>query len=309
MHSHHHHHHHHHHAPIVVKSVSSALIWGIVINLVYIIIEAGAGIWQNSMGLLADAGHNLSDVASLALSLLAIKLYQKKVTKKFTYGYKKSTILVSLTNAVILLIAVGGIIIESLQKIMHPAQLEGFTVALIAGIGVFVNALTAYLFIDSKDNDLNIKGAYLHMAMDALVSVGVVIAGIVIHYTGWYIIDPIIGFIVAAIIIKSSWALLADSIKLSLDGVPENVDINQIEECIAGNTEVESFHHLHVWAISTTDNALTAHIVPKDITKMDSTKALLKEALKELGINHATLEFETSSCKDKDCYVSLHHKN
>lgn len=297
----HEHHHHHHHSVGAAESLSRAFIIGIAINIVYIIAEAGVGLWQGSMGLLADAGHNLGDVASLALSLLAIKLYQKAATKEYTYGYKKSTILVSLVNAVILLIAVGGIVVESINKFINPEPLEGFTVAIVAGIGVIVNGITAYLFTDHKEKDLNVKGAYLHMAMDALVSLGVVIAGIVIHYTGWYIIDPVIGFVVAVIIVKSTWSLMTDSLRLSMDGVPESVDIERVEKCIAETAGVRSFHHLHVWAISTTDNALTVHVVPDNIADMESVKCSLKEALKGCGINHATIEFETKECGCKSC--------
>lgn len=293
--------HHHHHHIIAAKSLNRAFYIGIAINIVYIIGEAGVGFWQNSMGLLADAGHNLGDVASLALSLLAIKLYKKAATKDYTYGYKKSTILISLVNAVILLIAVGGIIVESISKLINPEPLEGFTIAVVAGIGVFVNGITAYLFIDHKDKDLNVKGAYLHMAMDALVSLGVVVAGIVIHYTGWYIIDPIIGFIVAFIIVKSTWSLLSDSLRLSLDGVPESVDLEKIKSAIVETDGVASFHHLHVWAISTTDNALTVHIIVKEGVDQELVKGRVKDSLTACGVNHATLELETHACCELNC--------
>lgn len=293
--------HHHHHHTVVAGDLSRAFIIGIVINILYIIAEAGVGLWQGSMGLLADAGHNLGDVASLALSLLAIKLYKKAATKYYTYGYKKSTILVSLVNAVILLIAVGAIIVESVNKLIHPEPLEGFTVAIVAGIGVIVNGITAYLFTDHKDKDLNVKGAYLHMAMDALVSLGVVVAGIIIHYTGWYIIDPVIGFIVALIIVKSTWNLMTDSLRLTMDGVPESVDIEKIESAISEADGVASFHHLHVWAISTTDNALTVHIVIKEGADQENVKNGVKEALAACGVNHATLELETHICSELNC--------
>ncbi|MCQ2360685.1 MAG: cation diffusion facilitator family transporter [Paludibacteraceae bacterium] len=292
---------HHHHHTVVAGDLSRAFIIGIVINILYIIAEAGVGLWQGSMGLLADAGHNLGDVASLALSLIAVKLYKKAATKYYTYGYKKSTILVSLVNAVILLVAVGGIVVESISKFINPEPLEGFTIAVVAGIGVLINGITAYLFIDHKDNDLNVKGAYLHMAMDALVSLGVVVAGILIHYTGWYIVDPIIGFIVAFVIVKSTWSLLSDSLRLSLDGVPESVDIEKIKSAIAEVDGVASFHHLHVWAISTTDNALTVHIVVKEGADQEIVKNKVKESLTVCGINHATLELETRACCELNC--------
>jgi len=298
----HHHHHHHHSIPVTNSALSRAFVIGIVINIVYVFAEAAVGLWQVSMGLLADAGHNLGDVASLALSFIAIKLYNKVTSKNYTYGYKKSTILVSLVNAVILLIAVGGIVVESINKIINPEPIEGFTVAIVAGVGVIVNGFTAYLFVGDKEKDLNVKGAYLHMAMDAIVSLGVVVAGIVIHYTGWYIIDPIIGFVVAVIIVKSTWSLLSNSLRLSLDGVPENIDIERVKDIIEKTDGVKSFHHLHIWAISTTDNALTVHIIPADIAKMESIKNSLRESLTtQCSINHATFEFEEKECNCKSC--------
>lgn len=292
--------HHHHHASPSVRSLDRAFVIGIAINIAFIAVEAVIGFWQSSMGLLADAGHNLGDVASLALSLIAIKLYQKAATKKFTYGFMKSTILASFINAVILLVAVGGIVVESINQLINPKPLEGLTVAAVAGIGVIVNGVTAYLFADHKDKDLNVKGSYIHMAMDALVSLGVVVAGIVIHYTGWYIIDPIIGFVIAIVIVKFTWGLLSDSVRLSIDGVPEGIDIENVEKCILDTEGVESFHHLHIWALSTTDNALTVHVVLQDIKAMENVKFNLKESLKQCGINHATIEFELEECQCKD---------
>lgn len=293
-------HHHHHHTSPSIRSLDRAFVIGIAINIAFIIVETIIGFWQSSMGLLADAGHNLGDVASLALSLIAIKLYQKAATKKFTYGFMKSTILASFINAVILLVAVGGIVVESINQLINPKPLEGLTVAAVAGIGVIVNGITAYLFLGHKDKDLNVKGSYIHMAMDALVSLGVVVAGIVIHYTGWYIIDPIIGFVIAIVIVKFTWGLLSDSVRLSMDGVPEGIDIENVEKCILDTEGVESFHHLHIWALSTTDNALTVHVVLQDIKAMENVKFNLKESLKQCGINHATIEFELEECQCKD---------
>ena len=221
------------------------------------------------------------------------------------YGYKKSTILVSLLNAVILLVAVGIIIAESIDKLFHPVSVDGSAIAWTAGVGVVVNALTAWLFMKDKDKDLNVKGAYLHMAADALVSVGVVASGIIIMYTGWSIIDPIIGLGIAVIIIVSTWGLLHDSLRLSLDGVPVGIDTQQIQQLIVEQPGVESCHHLHIWAISTTETALTAHVVVDDIAKMEEIKHRIKEALEAAGIHHATLEIEgeevtcsTECCED-----------
>ena len=193
-----HEHSHQHSHTINAKSLNKAFIIGIVLNLAFVVIEFAAGFWFDSLALLSDAGHNLSDVVSLVLALLAFRLAKVKANERYTYGYKKSTILVSLLNAVILLVAVGAIVIESIHKLSNPAVVPGGAIAWVAGVGVLINAFTAFLFMKDKEKDLNVKGAYLHMAADALVSVGVLVAGIVISRTGWYIIDPIIGLIVAS---------------------------------------------------------------------------------------------------------------
>ena len=291
-HDHHEHLHSHSHA---ITSLNKAFILGIVLNLGFVAAEFVAGFMTNSMGLLSDAGHNLSDVASLVLAMLAFRLAKVQSNKKYTYGYKKSTVLVSLLNAVILLVAVGIIIAESIDKILHPEPVAGNVIIWVAGIGVVINAFTAWLFMKDKDKDLNVKGAYLHMAADALVSVGVVISGIVIVHTGWYLIDPVIGLVIAAVIIYSTWSLLHDSIRLSLDGVPVNIDRDEIETLIRSVDGVKDVHHMHIWAISTTETALTAHIVvDTDMSRMEEIKHEVKHLLEHEDIGHATLEFESS---------------
>jgi len=283
------HHDHHHHE---INSLNRAFIIGIGLNIAFVLAEFGAGFWFNSLGLLSDAGHNLSDVASLILAMLAFRLAKVNPTSKYTYGYKKSTVLVSLLNAIILLVAVGIIITESIQKFLHPQPVEGEAIAWVAGIGVLINGFTAWLFMKDKDKDLNVKGAYLHMAADALVSIGVVVSGIIIIHTGWYIIDPIIGIVIALVIVYSTWGLLKDSLRLSLDGVPAGTDLKKIENIIHEVPGVQDVHHLHVWAISTTETALTSHIVITDTKRMQAIKEEIKNNLKEAGIQHATLEFE-----------------
>ena len=293
-----HHHHEHNHQLI---SLNKAFIIGITLNIAFVIVEFGVGFYYNSLGLLSDAGHNLGDVASLVLAMLAFRLQKVHPNSRYTYGYKKSTILVSLLNAVILLVAVGIIIAESIDKLFHPVSVDGSAIAWIAGVGVVINALTAWLFMKDKDKDLNVKGAYLHMAADALVSVGVVASGIIITYTGWSIIDPIIGLGIAVVIIVSTWGLLHDSLRLSLDGVPVGIDAQKIQQLIMEQPGVENCHHLHIWALSTTETALTAHIVIDNITQLEEVKQHIKEALEEAGIHHATLEFEdekTTCCKE-----------
>ena len=292
------HHHEHNHQ---LTSLNKAFIIGITLNIAFVIVEFGVGFYYNSLGLLSDAGHNLGDVASLVLAMLAFRLQKVHPNSRYTYGYKKSTILVSLLNAVILLVAVGIIIAESVDKLFHPVSVDGSAIAWTAGVGVVINALTAWLFMKDKDKDLNVKGAYLHMAADALVSVGVVVSGIIITYTGWSIIDPIIGLGIAVIIIVSTWGLLHDSLRLSLDGVPVGIDAQKIQQLIMEQPGVENCHHLHIWALSTTETALTAHIVIDNITQLEEVKQHIKEALEEAGIHHATLEFEdekTTCCKE-----------
>lgn len=287
----HEHSHQHSHA-INAESLNKAFIIGIVLNLAFVVIEFAAGFWFDSLALLSDAGHNLSDVVSLVLALLAFRLAKVKANERYTYGYKKSTILVSLLNAVILLVAVGAIVIESIHKLNNPAVVPGGAIAWVAGVGVLINAFTAFLFMKDKKKDLNVKGAYLHMAADALVSVGVLVAGIVISRTGWYIIDPIISLIVAVVILISTWNLLHDSLRLTLDGVPTSIDSQKVVEAIRALPGVDDVHHIHIWAISTTENALTAHIVLKQPEGMQEVKHLIRHRLEDFGIGHATLEFE-----------------
>jgi len=299
-HTHTHDHHDHHHQ---ISSLNRAFIIGITLNLLFVAAEFLAGFFFNSLGLLSDAGHNLSDVASLVLAMLAFRLAKVHPTAKYTYGYKKSTVLVSLLNAVILLVAVGIIIGESINKVLNPQPVEGDAIAWVAGIGVLINGVTAWLFMKDKDRDLNVKGAYLHMAADALVSIGVVISGIVILHTGWYIIDPIIGIVIAVIIIYSTWGLLRDSLRLSLDGVPVGTDTKKIEEIMRSVHGVKDVHHVHIWAISTTETALTAHLRIDDTTQMEKIKGEVKHKLADADIQHATLEFETTDhdCKEPCC--------
>lgn len=289
--------HHHHHA---ITTLNRAFLWGISLNAGFVVVEFVVGLFSGSMGLLSDAGHNLSDVASLLLAMLAFRLSQVHATPRYTYGYKKSTVLISLLNSVILLIAVGVIIAESIGRMLHPEPVVGGAVAWTAGIGVVVNGFTAWLFMKDRRRDLNVRGAYLHMAADALVSVGVLLSGVVISWTGWTLIDPIVGLIVAGVIVASVWSLTRASLRLSLDGVPEGFDVAELGGRMSAVEGVVAVHHIHVWALSTTENALTAHIVVADLAGQERIKHDLKELLHEAGISHATLEFETPGerCSD-----------
>jgi len=288
------HDHHTHQHTHNISSLNKAFIIGIVLNLAFVFVEFGSGFYLNSMALLSDAGHNLGDVVSLVLALLAFRLSKVRPNHDYTYGYKKSTVLVSLLNAVILLVAVGGILVESFDKLKNPQPLSGTAIAWVAGIGVLINTATALLFLKDKEKDLNVKGAYLHMAADALVSVGVLASGLIMNTTGWYIIDPIIGIVVAVVILISTWNLLHESIRLSLDGVPVNINAEEIERIITDIPEVKGIHHIHIWALSTMENALTAHIVLNDIVQMEEIKRKIKHELEHANIIHATLEFETN---------------
>ncbi len=297
----HNHEHGHHHGPTVLTSVNRALIIGAILNAAYVAVEFSMGFYYDSLALIADAGHNLSDVASLLLSLLAFRLARVRQTPSFTYGYRKSTVLASLTNAVILLVTIGAILWESIQRFRHPEPVEGLPVAWVAGFGILVNAASALLFFRDKDHDLNIKGAYLHLAADALVSLGVVIAGIVINYTGWVWLDPVIGLVVAAVILGSTWQLLNDSLRLSLDGVPSDIDLDDVLTDLRSVTGVQNVHHVHVWAMSTSENALTAHLVlAPDLTdeQVSALKHDARHRLEHRNISHATLETETVTKED-----------
>ena len=278
-----------------ISSLNRAFLVGIGLNVSFVAVEFLAGWWYGSMGLLSDAGHNLSDVASLLLAMLAFRLAQVRSKARYTYGYKKTTVLISLLNSLILLAAVGVIVAESIRRMIHPMPVAGGVIVWTAGIGVAINGFTAWLFLKDRKRDLNVKGAFLHMVADALVSVGVVISGIVILHTGWTIVDPIVGLTVAAVIVASAWSLTRDSLRLSLDGVPAGIDVADLQRRMTAVEGVEAVHHIHVWAISTTENALTAHVVLADPCLLVCVKPKLKELLAGAGIAHVTLECETLS--------------
>ena len=297
------HKHNHDHTP-KLNNVSNAFIIGILLNALFVIIEAAVGFYTNSLALLTDAGHNLSDVASLALALLAYRLAKVKATEKFTYGFQKTTILVALINAVILFIAIGGIGWEATQRFFHPQPMQGKIIAIVASIGIIINTITAFLFFKDKEKDLNVKGAYLHLAADAAVSVGVVIAGIIMIYTNWFIIDSIISFVIITVIFISTWKLLKETLRLSLDGVPHNVEIEKIKIAAKNISSIINIHHIHIWAMSSTKNALTAHIVvdeKKSLPDIEKAMHQLKHELEHLNIQHVTLEIESKNCNEKDC--------
>ena len=302
-HEHHHGHHHHHHHAHAIEKLSTIYIVAVALNLLFVIVEAVAGVVGNSIGLLSDAGHNLSDVFSLLLAMIALKLASSHATKRFTYGHRKASVLISLLNAIILLVAVGAIIVESVDKFFHPAEVNGTLIIWTAAVGIVINGLTAWALSRQQQHDINTRGAFLHMLADTLVSVGVVVSGIVIHYTGWTVIDPIIGLVIAVVILISTWDLLSESLRMSTDAVPEGFDVEEITKQIESQEGVLNVHHIHIWAISTTETALTAHIVIPESSMLEEVTDRVKELLDGMNIHHSTLELETRSshCHDHDC--------
>ena len=294
--------HHHHHVAADNGQMRKILWTAIILNLLFVGVEAGMGLWQNSLSLLSDAGHNLSDVFSLVLVVVGLHLVQLHSNEHYTYGYKKSTILISLANALLLLLAVGVILAESVHKLREPAAIDGAVISWTAGVGILINGLTTLLLMRGQKGDINIRGAFLHMAADTLVSIGVVISGLVISHTGWFIIDPIISIVIAIVILVSTWELLRDSMRLALDGVPEGIETEEVTQAMQDTAHVTDVHHLHIWAMSTTENALTAHVVIDDEHEATSVRKALKDTLREHGITHATIEIESGEgCCDKDC--------
>lgn len=292
---------HHDHNLEAVKSLNAAFIIGICLNAAYVVIEAACGFYYRSMGLLSDAGHNLSDVASLVIAMVAFRLMSRKPDSGHTYGYKKFSVQASFINALLLYAAVGAILAESVGKLFHPEQVDGDAIAWVAAAGVVVNGVTAWLFVRDKSRDLNVKGAFMHMAADTLVSVGVVVSGIVIHYTGWYVLDPVIGIAIALVIAWSTRGLLIESSRMSIDAVPESVDMPGLEKALSSVDGVVSIHHLHVWPLSTTENALTVHVVIADVSRLNQIVAGVRQCAARHGISHSTIEAETAPLRCDDC--------
>jgi cobalt-zinc-cadmium efflux system protein len=298
------HDHGHAHAP---ASFGRAFAIGIVLNTAFVAVEFGYGLVSNSMALIADAGHNFSDVLGLAVAWFASVIATRPPSATHTYGYKGTTILAALANAIFLLVAMGAIGWEAIQRFAVPEPAAGRTVMIVAAIGIGINALTAWLFASGSKQDLNIRGAYLHMASDAAVSAGVVAAGFIMLQTGWLWIDPLVSLVIAAIVIWGTWSLLRDSFAMSLQAVPPGVDLKAVEAFLASRPGVSEVHDLHVWAMSTTETAMTAHLVmpigrPDDKFLMHVTDELQHHH----GIGHVTLQIETDPgtvCKLQPAHV------
>lgn len=276
-----------------VGTYSRAFAIGVALNLAFVVVEFVYGHLAHSLALVADAGHNLSDVLSLLLAWGAAVLARRQPTPGRTYGMRRSSILAALINAVVLLVAVGAIAWEAIRRFNEPNAIAGKTVILVATVGIGVNAVTALLFRSGRKGDLNIRGAFLHMAADAVVSLGVVLAGAAILITGWLWLDPAVSLAIAGVIVIGTWGLLRDSVNLALDAVPVGTDLSGVQNYLAALPTCIEVHDLHIWAMSTTETALTAHLVANREVIDD---AMLSKATEELhgrfGIEHVTLQVE-----------------
>jgi len=280
----------HSHAP---TNFGRAFTIGIVLNLGFVIVEFFYGRAAHSLALVADAGHNLGDVLSLLLAWGALLLSKRLPTQRRTYGFRRSSILASLVNAVVLLVTVGAVAWEAIRRLSEPAPIGEITVIWVAAVGILINGMTAVLFMSGRKDDLNIKGAFLHMASDAAVSLGVVLAGVVILFTGWFWLDPVVSLVVMGVILVGTWGLLRDSVNLALDAVPENIEIGDVEKYLKALPNVSDVHDLHIWGMSTTEAALTAHLVMPHASCEDSLLSrICRELHDQFGIEHATIQVE-----------------
>jgi cobalt-zinc-cadmium efflux system protein len=302
-HDHNHGHGGHHHAP---ASFGTAFAIGIGLNTAFVVVEALFGYAGNSVALIADAGHNLSDVLGLVVAWLAEHLSKRAPSARFTYGLRGSSILAALFNAIFLLVAVGAIGWEALLRLFNPEPVASTTVIVVAAVGIVINGVTAWLFASGRDNDLNIRGAYLHMASDALVSAGVVAAGLVIAATGWVWLDPLTSLVVSALIVAGTWGLLRDSVAMSLDAMPPGIDPDAVRRFLETRPGVMEMHDLHIWSMSTKEIALTCHLVIPGARPDDGFLRDLAHDLKhDFGIGHPTVQIETDA--DITCALAPAH--
>jgi cobalt-zinc-cadmium efflux system protein len=289
-------HHNHHHGPVPTGDWRYAV--GLIVNLAFVAIEFAAGVFSGSTALMADAGHNLSDVLGLAMAGGAAWLARRAGSPRKTYGYGKATVLAALGNALLLIFACGAIALEALRRLNEPAPVMSGLIMTVAAVGFVINLGTALLFMRDQHSDLNARGAYLHMLADAAVSVGVVIAGGVIWLSGWSIVDPLVSLVIVAVILFGTWGLLKDSLNLALDAAPANVDVEAVRAGLLALPGVSAVHDLHIWGLSTTETALTAHLCHN---RADAT-ALLTDAQRlareSFGIDHTTLQLETDPLPD-----------
>jgi cobalt-zinc-cadmium efflux system protein len=287
----------HHHLP---ATFGRAFAIGITLNFAYVVAQVLFGLAAHSLALLADAGHNLGDALGLCLAWGANILAQRRPSLRYTYGLRRSTILASLANAILLLVAVGGITWEAIRRFGEQEKVAGGTVIWVAALGIVINGFTAMLFASGRKNDLNIRGAFLHMAADASFSAGVVVAGLVILVSGWWWLDPVVSLLINAVIVWGTWGLLRDSLDMTLDAVPAGVDVPNVQNYLRSLPGIDDFHHLHIWPLSTTETALTVHLVKPQTEDDDVLLQLVcRELRTRFAIDHATIQFERTnlSCK------------
>ena len=301
-HHHHHHHSHDHHHDIQAGSYNAAFVVAIGLNLIFTGFEAVYALVANSMGLLADAVHNLGDVLGLVVAWGANLLLKRAATPKYSYGYKKTTILAALANALLLVFTSAIIIYESIHKIIHPAPLDEWIVILVALIGIVINGSTALLFMKGRNQDINIKGAFLHLAYDALIAAGVVVAGIIILYTNWIWLDPVAGLIIVTVILGGTWGLLRQSVDLIIGAVPHGIDQQGVKNYLQNISGVKTVHDLHIWGLSTQETALTAHLImPNQVLSDADYERINHDLHHHFNINHVTIQVEKgeagSACK------------
>lgn len=299
----HSHHHAHHVHPAPREGHGRAFLIGILLNTAFVLIEWGFGVASQSLALIADAVHNLSDVLSLILAWGAAVLARRLPSERFTYGLRASSILGALANAILLLLVTGGLAWEAVESLRTPHATHGGTVMIVAFCGVLINGLTAWLFMAGSQHDLNIRGAYLHMLADAAVSLGVVIAGGLVMLTGWRWLDPLVTLLLVVVITWGTWSLLRESVRLALQGVPSGILMTEVRDYLAGLPDVKGVHDLHIWGMSTSENALTAHLICPEGHPGDSfLQQLSHDIEKRFGIHHVTIQIETGGAGECRTY-------
>jgi len=281
-------------------NLGNAFKLGIAINIIFLVIEVFYGFFSNSMALVADAGHNFSDVLALVFSWIAVILSQRKPTLRFTYGFRRSTILIALINTIILLVTVAFIVMETIERLSKPTVINTNSVIIVAAIGVVVNGVTAWLFLKGKKQDLNIRSAFVHFIADTLVSLGVVVTGVIMAFTGIVWFDSLVSFAIIVVILYSSYHLLIDSVSLALDAVPKNINIEAVREYLSSLPEVSNIHDLHIWALSTTDAALTVHLTTQTLTDTEFIANIQHQLQEQFSIEHTTIQVEYGTA-NADC--------
>ena len=310
-HPHSHDHHHHHALPEIGQGsrLQRAFLWGFLLNGLIVVIQIVAGFWSNSLSLLADAGHNFGDVLGLLIAWGASWLVKRRATSRYTYGWRRSSILAALLNACLIFVALGAIAVEALHRLQNPPPLQENMVILVASLGIVFNSITAWLFMKDQQ-DLNLKGVFLHMVTDALVSLGVVLGAIAIMVTGWMWLDPVMSLGIAVLIGWGTWGLFQDSLSLLLDGVPNHLESQAVQTYLQELPQVINIHDLHIWAISTTETALSVHLVVENHSRDDHFLRTVQEGLHHhFGIQHSTIQLENGQlpldCSHQLCYPAV----